>query len=159
MHGMSDHSVSKKKDYAIGYGRPPDHGRFKKGQSGNPTGRRRYTDSERAKQLLRQEANRPVSIREGDKAVRIPALQAAIRSIFYSAAKGSSAAQKMVLTAMAQLGEVATGENNRIEVTWLPPQYSVTGILEELDLSALPAGERTQFEQILARVLPKTCGE
>jgi hypothetical protein len=41
--------------YAIGYGRPPQHSRFKKGQSGNPTGRRRYTESERGRQLLLQD--------------------------------------------------------------------------------------------------------
>jgi hypothetical protein len=27
------------RDYAVGYGRPPPHSRFKKGQSGNPWGR------------------------------------------------------------------------------------------------------------------------
>jgi hypothetical protein len=27
------------KDYKVGYGRPPHHSRFKKGQSGNPAGR------------------------------------------------------------------------------------------------------------------------
>lgn len=28
-----------KKDYEIGYGKPPKHGQFKKGQSGNPKGK------------------------------------------------------------------------------------------------------------------------
>jgi Family of unknown function (DUF5681) len=84
----------------IGYGRPPQHSRFKKGQSGNPTGRRRYTESERGKQLLRQEAGRIVTIREGDKVVRVSALQAVIRSVFYTAAKGNTSAQKMILNVL-----------------------------------------------------------
>jgi Family of unknown function (DUF5681) len=29
------------KDYKVGYGRPPEHSRFKRGQSGNPRGRPR----------------------------------------------------------------------------------------------------------------------
>src|SRR4051812_9130537 len=33
------------KKYEVGYGRPPVTGRFKKGQSGNPSGRRRYTET------------------------------------------------------------------------------------------------------------------
>ncbi len=32
-------------DYAVGYGKPPVEGRFQKGQSGNPGGRRRGTRS------------------------------------------------------------------------------------------------------------------
>lgn len=27
-------------DYEVGYGRPPKHGQFQKGKSGNPSGRR-----------------------------------------------------------------------------------------------------------------------
>jgi hypothetical protein len=91
--------------YEIGYGRPPQHSRFKKGQSGNPTGRRRYTDSQRGKQLLLEEANRLVTIREGEKKLRIPAVQAALRSLFFAAMKGNTSAQRMVLNA---LGEIET---------------------------------------------------
>jgi len=29
----------KRRDYEVGYGQPPHHTRFKKGQSGNPRGR------------------------------------------------------------------------------------------------------------------------
>ena len=61
---MSVEAKTKDNDYEVGYGRPPHHSRFKKGQSGNPTGRRRYTDSERGRQLLRQEANRLVTVRD-----------------------------------------------------------------------------------------------
>ena len=31
---------SPRADYEVGYGRPPVHSRFRKGQSGNPRGRR-----------------------------------------------------------------------------------------------------------------------
>src|SRR5512133_4357906 len=100
---MSLKAKNNDNSYAIGYGRPPQHSRFKKGQSGNPTGRRRYTESERGRQLLRQEANRLVTLREGDKFVRVTALHAAVRSLFYAAAKGNSSAQRMVLNAFQDI--------------------------------------------------------
>ena len=31
--------MAKKKDYEVGYGRPPKKSQFRKGQSGNPSGR------------------------------------------------------------------------------------------------------------------------
>jgi hypothetical protein len=102
--------------YAIGYGRPPLHSRFKRGQSGNPTGRRRYTESKRGRQLLRQEANRLVTVREGEKVVRVTALQAAIRSLFYAAAKGNPSAQRMVLNVIQDL-DLAELEANPLSIT------------------------------------------
>ncbi|QFT92868.1 hypothetical protein FIU86_08430 [Roseovarius sp. THAF9] len=40
-------------DYEVGYGRPPESGRFRKGQSGNPAGRR--AEQERFASVLREE--------------------------------------------------------------------------------------------------------
>jgi hypothetical protein len=108
---MSVEAKTKDNDYEVGYGRPPHHSRFKKGQSGNPTGRRRYTDSERGRQLLRQEANRLVTVRDGAKTFRISAFQAALRSLFLSAAKGNPSAQKTMLNAVRAIEE-ADGDNN-----------------------------------------------
>lgn len=36
---------ARKPDYAVGYGRPPENTRFRKGQSGNPRGRRKGAKS------------------------------------------------------------------------------------------------------------------
>jgi Family of unknown function (DUF5681) len=83
----------------VGYGRPPVHSRFRKGQSGNPTGKRRADEGERAKKLIRQEAYRLLTIREGDKVMRMPALRAVVRSQFASAVKGSVAAQRAAIKA------------------------------------------------------------
>jgi hypothetical protein len=85
------------KTYEVGYGRPPMRGRFKKGQSGNPSGRRRYTETGRAQQLVRQELYRMVSVRENGKIVRMPAIQAIFRKQILLAAQGNMAASKEVL--------------------------------------------------------------
>ena len=37
--------TEKKSNYDIGYGKPPEGGRFKKGQSGNPSGRPKSANS------------------------------------------------------------------------------------------------------------------
>ena len=89
------------KEYEVGYGRPPTQSQFKKGRSGNPTGRRRYTESERTQQLLREEGARVLTLRQGNRVEKITAVRAAVRSLFLEAAKGKTAAQKMVLQLVA----------------------------------------------------------
>lgn len=86
-------------EYEVGRGKPPQHTQFKKGQSGNPNGRARMRLSgiERAKQMLLEEAYRPVSVREGETIRKMPALQAVIRSKMNLAAKGNRLAQQAVL--------------------------------------------------------------
>jgi hypothetical protein len=108
--------------YQVGYGRPPVHTRFRKGQSGNPQGRRRYTDSERAKQLLRQEVYRTIRVREGDKVVSMPAIQAVLRSMLALAAKGNGPSQR-ALWRILQESEASDETPKSIAFTWLPPTH------------------------------------
>jgi Family of unknown function (DUF5681) len=81
----------------VGYGRPPVHSRFRKGQSGNPTGKRRHGEVERAQALIWQELHRSLTLREGDKLTRMPALQAMARSLMTCAVKGNVPAQRAVV--------------------------------------------------------------
>jgi Family of unknown function (DUF5681) len=81
----------------VGYGRPPVHSRFHKGQSGNPSGKRRHGEAEHAEALIRQEVYRLLTVREGDAVTKMPALQAVIRSHINCAAKGNVTAQRALL--------------------------------------------------------------
>ena len=86
--------------YAVGYGKPPLHTRFRKGQSGNPGGRPRRTVTARAKALALREAYRTVTVKEGDRTLALPAIQAILRSQVVLAAKGNVQAQRAVLAAI-----------------------------------------------------------
>lgn len=84
--------------YAVGYGKPPIGTRFQKGRSGNPGGRRKSENRyEKTNQLILEEAFRPVTVREGDKILKMPALRAIVRSQIQLAIKGNHAAQRAVL--------------------------------------------------------------
>lgn len=87
----------------VGYGSPPVEHRFKKGQSGNPRGRPRRAAkvnpsfdpaTQPTERLILEEAYRTVTIREGDKTIELPAVQAVMRSLAIAAMKGSRLSQK-----------------------------------------------------------------
>jgi hypothetical protein len=84
-------------DHEVGYGKPPAHTRFRKGQSGNPGGRPRGITAGRANALALKEAYRSVLVREGDKVMRLPAFQAVLRALVAIAAKGNGPAQRTLL--------------------------------------------------------------
>jgi hypothetical protein len=88
--------------YGVGYKRPPKTTRFRKGQSGNPRGRPKREDlgiggSRSLDALVLAEAERRVTIREGDETREITAVEAVQRSQLVSATKGSPHAQRNFL--------------------------------------------------------------
>ncbi|HEY9090715.1 DUF5681 domain-containing protein [Parasphingorhabdus sp.] len=93
-------------DYDVGYAKPPRSGQFQKGQSGNPKGRpRKKKPSEPVyhparhptREIIRTEALRPVSIREGEKQTQVPFTQAVIRALGLAAIKGGPMAMRVYL--------------------------------------------------------------
>jgi hypothetical protein len=82
--------------YDVGYGKPPRHTQFRKGQSGNPGGRRCRAPVERMKALMLEEAYRPVAVKEDGMMVPVTALQAILRGQIELAIIGA-AAQRAVL--------------------------------------------------------------
>jgi len=88
---MSD----KKRDYEVGYGKPPQNSRFKKGQSGNPRGR--APGAKNLKTLLIDTLNEPVVVTENGGRRTISKRQAIIKQLVNQSAKGDWRAVKLLL--------------------------------------------------------------
>lgn len=91
--------------YLVGYGKPPTQHRFCKGRSGNPSGRPKGGRNKQvntglgmraAEEFLRIEAYRPITIREGESVIELPAIQAVFRAMGVAAMKGNRLVQKQL---------------------------------------------------------------
>ena len=72
--------------YEVGYGKPPLHTRFRKGQSGNPKGRGKGTKNFAT--IFMKAMSQPVSINENGKRKTISKLAAAVTQLANDAARG-----------------------------------------------------------------------
>jgi Family of unknown function (DUF5681) len=82
-------------DYEVGYGKPPRHTRFKKGQSGNPRGR--PSGSKNLTTLLSEVLNELVVVAESGGRRKITKRRAIIMQLVNQAAKADWRATKILL--------------------------------------------------------------
>ena len=88
-------------DYAVGYGRPPRHTRFVKGQSGNPRGRPPH--SKNLSTLLNDTLNEPVTITEDGRRRKITKREAVIKQLVNKSASADARSLKILLDLMLNL--------------------------------------------------------
>jgi Family of unknown function (DUF5681) len=102
--------------YEIGYRRPPESGRFKKGKSGNPKGRPK--GSTNFLTILEQELGQSIVVNENGKKRTITRMQAMVKRIVASALQGD-------LKALMTLFEILrrTGKFEESGETFLPANY------------------------------------
>ena len=74
------------REYEVGYGRPPKHTQFKKGQSGNPKGRKKGARG--FKTDLKAEMNARVEITESGRQVILTKQQLLVKQLVAKALKG-----------------------------------------------------------------------
>lgn len=99
---LSDEMIEETKRtiiFGTGYKRPPEHTRFKKGQSGNPKGRPRSlpppsSGTPSTNDLVLREAKRLITIKEGDEVYQVSTITAVHRAQTRDALNGSAYAQK-----------------------------------------------------------------
>jgi hypothetical protein len=140
-----DGSDLKGEKASTGYRRAPRASQYRKGQSGNPTGRpkgivaRKHRPvSDRLNALMLGEAYRPVKVNENGKEITMPLAQAVFRSLGAAALKGEARAQAMFINILSVSEEVKAladaqahadaenAEEARIEITIVDPDGSRT---------------------------------
>ena len=91
----------KKRDYEVGYSKPPRHTRFTKGQSGNPRGR--APGAKNLKTLLIDALNELVVVTENGGRRTISKGQAIIKQLVNQSAKGDWRATKLLLDTLQRI--------------------------------------------------------
>jgi hypothetical protein len=134
---MADKSGRDGGDDSVGYRRPPRQHRFKKGKSGNPSGRPKKAPeaslAARLDDLVLQEAFRPITVVENGRPTQMPAIQAVIRRLVAQAASGERGAQGWLLTLAS--GVEKAREKERQELFQAAREYK-EGWRAELDEAA-----------------------
>ena len=87
--------------YEVGYGKPPCHTRFKKGQSGNPRGR--PSGSKNLKALLNEALNEPVVVSEEGGRRKITKREAIVTQLVNRSATADLRALKILLDTLRDI--------------------------------------------------------
>jgi hypothetical protein len=88
-------------DYEVGYGKPPCHTQFKKGQSGNPRGR--PSGSKNVATLVSEALNERVIVAENGGRRKITKREAIIKQLVNQSAKADWRAIKILLEIMREI--------------------------------------------------------
>ncbi len=128
---------------SVGYKRPPVHTRFKPGQSGNPSGRRK--GSQNLKTIFEKILKEEVSLREGNEVRKVTKAEALMRGLVVGALKGDQRNVGTLLRIAEQAGHFdEPGEQitaiERIIVSWKAPDY-------EGDPTAIPGNRHFNRDQ------------
>jgi hypothetical protein len=92
--------AEREQDYAIGYGKPPIHSRFRKGRSGNPGGRPR---GKRLATLLREALSETAMIEINGRPRRVSKGQATVALLIDRAAEADPRWMKLLLDLVQKL--------------------------------------------------------
>ena len=95
------------KNYEVGYGKPPHAGQFKKGQSGNPSGKKKPA---RLEDILKRALSKPVAVTVNGKKQKLPILEVIIESLLRKAAAGDLGAIKTVVAAASAFADEPIAE-------------------------------------------------
>ncbi len=128
---MSDDKVIE--DYEVGYGKPPDSGKFKKGTSGNPSGRPKKL-KDFGSQLLR-ELDSKLIINENGKRKVITKLEGVVKQLLNKSLSGHHPSTRLLIPLYLQ-GLEKAAEQQR-------PVYRTVDELTDEQLTAMIRGDRS----------------
>jgi hypothetical protein len=84
-------------DDAVGYGKPPKHTRFKPGESGNPSGKKRRIKYEEDDHPLRRYMLELRAVASKGKKIKMPAVDIMIKNMVSTALGGCYKTQKLLI--------------------------------------------------------------
>lgn len=93
-----------KKDYDVGYGKPPIAGQFQPGKSGNPNGRPK--GAKNLKTELEEELFEKIMIKEQGKAQKLSRQRVILKALTGRAMKGDPRAATLIINMMYRLLDV-----------------------------------------------------
>jgi Family of unknown function (DUF5681) len=99
--------------YEVGYGKPPVHSRFQKGQSGNPKGRAK--GSRNFATIFAEAMAKPVLITENGQRKKISKFAAAMTQLANDAARGDKKSIQLAFAMMQSLETATQGQENHDE--------------------------------------------
>lgn len=120
-------------DYEVGYGKPPKQYQFKKGQSGNPRGRPKRSES--LAELVVELLDDQVQVQTKDGARSMTLREAIARKLLQQAATGDPRLIKMMLDLLATAAKNDADDRPRGGVIIVPASMDIeTGLLSVEDV-------------------------
>jgi hypothetical protein len=129
-------------NYKVGYGRPPKHTQFRKGQSGNPKGRPQGRAN--AKTIVSRVINEKVTVRDGDQARAMTKLEGMLQAHLVKAIKGDARSASLVIGLVTKLGLLADVEKE----TFATLSEEDHAILEEYVRNQTESAERKPVDKM-----------
>jgi hypothetical protein len=136
--------AERERDYAIGYGKPPVHSRFRKGRSGNPGGRPR---GKRLATLLREALSETAMIEINGRPRRVSRGQATVALLIDRAAEADPRWMKLLLDLVQKLD---IGGDPRDDDEEVDAEEAREFLIQELDRLAGDTPEASAMRDFLA---------
>jgi hypothetical protein len=132
-------SVDKTKKYKVGYAKPPDKTRFRKGLFGNPAGRMK--GSKNVSKLLVQALSESVVVNENGQRKQITKAEAMIKQLVNKGASGDARSIQLLLAEMRNRLDSDASQDRRAEDTKE----------QMLMLERLTVTERIELRRLIAK--------
>jgi len=139
-------------DTPIGYGRPPVHSRFRKGRSGNPSGRRR---GKGLHSLLQEALDETVVLRVGGKRRRVSKAEVVISGLVERSALGDWHSARLLFYLMQKFEP----KNRAPDPDPAEAESARERLIRELDRLAEEQAEQERRDTALAECAPAPEGE